>query len=117
MIVARTLALALVFVLLVLLVVETVRGAVPRRVDRELRYAANKFGVPYWEMRFVSFCESRWNPRAVGAGSYGLFQFTTATFQSTPYGRYSVFDPHWNALAAAWLVRHDGSWRQWSCAP
>jgi soluble lytic murein transglycosylase-like protein len=68
-------------------------------------------------MRAVSWCESRWNARAVGRGSLGLFQFLPATWTNTPYRARSIFDPFANALAAAWLVSHDGGWFEWTCRP
>jgi soluble lytic murein transglycosylase-like protein len=89
----------------------------PPKVEKALRNAAAKWGVPYSELKAVAWCESRWNPRAVGAGSYGLMQFIPSTWAATPYRHRDIYDPWWNALAAAWLVRHDGSWRQWSCKP
>lgn len=93
------------------------RTGPPPAVERALRVASHRYGVPYWQMRSVSWCESRWNPRAVGSGSLGLFQFLPSTFAHTPYRRMSIFDPTANALAAAWLVRHDGGWREWTCRP
>lgn len=92
-------------------------GDPPASVERALRNAARVHGVPYSELRSVSWCESRWDPRAVGSGSYGLLQFLMSTWARTPYARRSVFDPWWNALAAAWLVRRDGGWWEWTCRP
>jgi hypothetical protein len=89
----------------------------PRHVERALQNAARVHHVPYWQLRNVSYCESRWNPNAVGDGSHGLFQFLRGTFAHTPYGRHYIYSPWWNALAAAWLVRHDGGWREWTCKP
>jgi soluble lytic murein transglycosylase-like protein len=69
-----------------LLIVSDARthNGVPRTVDRALHHASVKYGVPYREMRSVAWCESRWNPRAVGSGSYGLLQFIRSTWNSTP---------------------------------
>lgn len=87
-------------------------------VDRALRNAARAYDVPYAELRAVSYCESRWNAHAVGNGSHGLFQFLRSTWARTPFARRYIYSPHWNALAAAWLYRHDGgSWREWTCRP
>jgi soluble lytic murein transglycosylase-like protein len=89
-------------------------------VERALRNAARVHRVPYWQLRSVSYCESRWNPLAVnggGSGSSGLFQFLPSTYARTPYGRHSIFSAWWNALAAAWLVRRDGGWSEWTCRP
>lgn len=89
----------------------------PPSVDHALHVASARYGVPYSELRSVSWCESRWRPNAEGAGSYGLFQFLPGTWRRTPYRARSVFDAGANALAAAWLVRRDGGWREWSCQP
>ena len=87
-------------------------------VDLALRHASKMYGVSYWEMRAVSFCESRWNPNAVGNGSHGLFQFLRSTWAHTPFASKNIYSAWWNAHAAAWLWRHDGgSWREWTCRP
>ncbi len=80
-------------------------------VDYALHLASAVFGVSYWQMRAVSFCESRHYPYAVNGRYKGLFQLGWA-----PFG-FSPFDPVANALSAAATVRHDGSWRQWECKP
>jgi len=92
-------------------------GGVPVTVDRALHQASARYGVSYWQMRSVSFCESRWRPWAVGYGSHGLFQFLRSTWAHTPYASRNIYDPFANALAAAWLVRQDGGWQEWSCRP
>lgn len=109
----------LVSAVLLALYVQTARShqGVPPTVDRALHNASSRYGVSYWEMRSVAWCESRWNPRAVGSGSYGLMQFIRTTWTSTPYARRDIFDPWWNALAAAWLVRQSGGWSHWTCRP
>jgi soluble lytic murein transglycosylase-like protein len=112
----KTLILAVFAALLIVSDARTHNG-VPRTVDRALHHASSKYGVPYWEMRSVAWCESRWNPRAVGSGSYGLMQFIRSTWSATPYARRDIFDPWWNALAAAWLVRQSGGWSHWTCKP
>lgn len=92
----------------------------PARVEYALRLAASAFPVPYGELRSVSWCESHWDARAVnggGSGSSGLFQFLPSTWQRTPFAGFSIFDPIANALAAGWLVAHDGGWREWTCKP
>lgn len=88
----------------------------PANVDRAIRHASHTFGAPYSEMLAVAWCESRFSPTAVGDGSHGLFQFLRGTWSRTPYGRKYIYSPWWNALAAAWLWRHDGgSWSEWTC--
>ena len=94
------------------------------RVAAAIHHAALFYGVSESEMRSVAQCESRFSPTAVnphavngGEHSAGLFQFLPSTWRHTPYANRSIFDPWWNALAAAWLVRHDGGWREWDCKP
>jgi soluble lytic murein transglycosylase-like protein len=113
--------LALAMTALVALVAVTEARAMkppPPKVERALRHAADAYRVPYREMRAVSWCESRWDPAAVGDGSRGLFQFLWSTWFSTPYKTRYIYSAWWNALAAGWLWRHDGgSWREWTCQP
>ncbi|HEX6349883.1 MAG TPA: transglycosylase SLT domain-containing protein [Candidatus Dormibacteraeota bacterium] len=68
-----------------------------------------------WCLR-VAKCESGYNPNAVnGAGPYyGLFQFLTSTFSHTPYGNQNIFDPYYNAAAAAWKYSVSGG-GAWGC--
>jgi len=68
-----------------------------------------------WGLR-VAACESGYNPNAVGGGGqyFGLFQFTTSTFAGTPYGNQNIFDPHYNAAAAAWKYGNYGG-GAWGC--
>lgn len=80
-------------------------------VDYALRLASAVSGVSYWSLRTVSYCESTHNPFATNGRYSGLFQLSWS-----PFG-FSPFDPVANALSAALTVRHDGSWRQWSCQP
>jgi hypothetical protein len=80
-------------------------------VTYALRLASAVYGVSYWQMRTVSFCESRHYPFARNGVHKGLFQLGWH-----PFG-FSPFDPVANALSAAATVAHDGSWRQWSCKP
>lgn len=113
---------ALVLLLLLTHARQGVAGSAQSRpspaVDRAIRHASKMYGAPYREMLAVSFCESRWNPNAVGAGSHGLFQFLRGTWARTPFGRKYIYSAWWNAHAAAWLWRHDGgSWREWTCQP
>ncbi|HVM69992.1 MAG TPA: hypothetical protein VM204_09200 [Gaiellaceae bacterium] len=55
------------------------------------------------------------NPRS---SARGLFQFLTSpnggTWATTPYARFSVFDPYANALAAGWM-HSVGRGREWEC--
>jgi len=80
-------------------------------VTYALRLASAVSGVSYWDLRAVSWCESRHFPFATNGRYRGLFQLGWAPFGMSP------FDPVANALSAALTVRRDGSWRQWECKP
>lgn len=73
--------------------------------------AALHWGASYGDLRQLSWCESRWDPRAQNAsGASGLFQFMPRTWAGTPYGGYSVFSVKYNALAGAWGRTHGVTW-------
>lgn len=69
----------------------------------------------------VAFCESGFNPNAVGdqGRARGIFQFWQATFLETRVGAANGWDAAFNAevnvRAAAEKVARDG-WRAWTCA-
>ncbi len=79
-------------------------------VDYALRLASAVTGVSYWQMRSVSWCESRHNPFATNGRYLGLFQLSWS-----PFG-FSAFDPVASALSTAMTVRREG-WAQWECKP
>ncbi|MBA3841026.1 MAG: transglycosylase family protein [Actinobacteria bacterium] len=84
-----------------------------------IRLAAAAFGVPEHEMRTIARCESGMGAQVTaeaGSGASGVFQFLGSTWRRTPFASFDVFDPVANSLAAAQLVRRDGSWREWSCS-
>lgn len=94
--------------------------AIPARIEQAIHAASNRYGAPYSEMVTVARCESInftdfYNE---ASGASGLFQFLPSTWRSTPYRHHSIFNHHWNAMAAGWLWRHDGrSWQEWDCQP
>jgi hypothetical protein len=61
-------------------------------------------------------CESHYHRYSVNgdSGAAGLFQFLPSTWARTPFGRYSVFDPYANALAAGWMHSR-GRGGEWVC--
>lgn len=63
-------------------------------------------------------CETggTFSPRAYNASSRasGLLQFLPSTWRSTPFGRFSVWSPYANALAAGWMITH-GRGGEWEC--
>jgi len=79
--------------------------------------AAHLHGVNRWLLRRRAWCESRLNPGASNGSHFGLFQFASSTWASTPYARRgSVWSPKWNALGAAWMQRV-GRGGEWACYP
>lgn len=77
--------------------------------------AADRYGQPRADMLRVARCESDLLPYAVNAsGSYGLFQFISSTWQSTPYADENIFDPEANANAAGWMWA-EGRRSEWVC--
>jgi hypothetical protein len=60
-------------------------------------------------------CESKfWRYARNPSGASGLFQFLPGTWASTPFGRYSVFDPYASSLAAGWMHAR-GRGGEWVC--
>lgn len=88
-------------------------------VDHALRLASALYGVPLAQMRSVGACESHLHAGSKNSSSSaaGVFQFLDSTWARAGVPGFSVYDPYANVLAAARLVRLDGSWREWSCAP
>lgn len=90
------------------------RRALRRRwqptVDYALRLASSVFGVSYWQLRSVAWCESTHNPWATNGRYKGLFQLSWS-----PYG-FSPYDPVASSLSTAATVSREG-WRQWACKP
>lgn len=78
--------------------------------------AADYYGQPREDMLRVAMCESDLVPMAVNeeGGSYGIFQFKTGTWLSTPYADYDIFDPRASAYAAAWMWSV-GRRNEWVC--
>jgi hypothetical protein len=52
--------------------------------------------------------------RNPASGAAGLFQFLPSTWRTTPYGRFDVYRPYPNAMAAGWMHAH-GRGGEWSC--
>lgn len=84
-----------------------------------IRLASAAFGISETDMRTIAQCESNLGAQKyaeAGSGASGLFQFLPSTFARTPFAGFDIFDAEANAMAAAWLVRKDGNWREWSCS-
>ena len=113
--------LAVALLAVVVVVAARASRATPEPAASAIRAASIAYGVPRGEMIAVSYCETGgdFNPRSLNrsSGAAGLFQFLRATWARTPYRGFDRFDAYANALAAAWLVRKDGGWREWTCRP
>jgi len=63
-------------------------------------------------------CETggTFDPKATnrGSGAAGLFQFLRSTWATTPYGRFNMYSPYANALAAGWM-NANGRGGEWAC--
>lgn len=86
---------------------------------RSLRLAAAAFGIPLSEEVCIGTKESGLGNQTTpepSSGALGLMQFLRSTWEHTPFYAFgfSRTDDDANALAAAQIVAHDGSWRQWS---
>jgi soluble lytic murein transglycosylase-like protein len=83
-------------------------------VEMSLRY-----GLEPERMLRIGWCESRWNPHAVGpGGASGVFQFMWYTWNwssvAAGYPDASPFDPVANIEVASWLMATQGP-RHWTC--
>lgn len=78
--------------------------------------AAKKYGQNKSAMVRVARCESNLDPCAVNRSGpyYGLFQFLKSTWNKTPYGDQSIYDPKAQAMAAAWMW-NEGRKNEWAC--
>lgn len=85
--------------------------------------AATEFGHEAERMRIVTFCESSWNPLAIGDGgtSFGLWQFQMPTWRANvrragfEYSDVDVFDPVASSRVAGWIWANGGE-LLWTCA-
>ncbi len=78
--------------------------------------AADYYNQPRQDMLRVARCESDLVPRAINqkGKSYGIFQFKTLTWLSTPYADNDIFDPRASAYAAGWMWSV-GRRNEWVC--
>jgi hypothetical protein len=88
-----------------------------KQIRRFIRKAANRYNQSYKKMLCVAKCESDLTACAVGGNGkwYGLFQFVPSTFRNTPYGDENIFNPRFNALAAAWMWQKYDPADHWTC--
>jgi hypothetical protein len=72
--------------------------------------AASHFHQSKSQAYYIAWRESRYNWRVTNpsSGTAGLYQFAGQTWRSTPYRRYSPYNPRWASLAAMWMWAHGG---------
>jgi hypothetical protein len=84
-------------------------------LERGIQLAAIAYRQPATLLYRVAWCESRFFLYARSAGGHlGPFQFLPSTWRSTPYARFSPFDPTAAPLAAAWMWAQ-GRRGEWAC--
>lgn len=88
-----------------------------KRIRKFIRKAAKRYNQSYRKMLCVAQCESNLTACAVGGGGqwHGLFQFVPSTFKNTPYGNRDIYNPRFNALAAAWMWKKYNPADHWTC--
>jgi hypothetical protein len=89
-------------------------------VIRALQLAAIAYRVDAGTLIRKADCETggTFSPFALNhrSGAAGVMQFLASTWHSTPYARFSRFDPYANALAAAYMHSPAvGRGGEWSC--
>jgi hypothetical protein len=78
--------------------------------------ASKKYHQSRNAMERVARCESNLDPCAINHQGpyYVLYQFLKSTWNTTPYGNKSIFDPEAQALAAGWMWS-EGRKNEWTC--
>jgi hypothetical protein len=88
------------------------------RFDPEVTTAINLACVIYGhcgELWSKARCESKlWRYAHNPSGASGVMQFLPSTWDSTPFARFSVYDPYANALAGGWMHAR-GRGDEWTC--
>lgn len=83
-------------------------------VHHIIEVGAAAYGQSYPTLLRKANCESHLWPyaRNRSSGASGLFQFLPSTWRSTPFGRFSIWSPWAQALAASWMHSHlrGGEW-------
>ncbi len=76
------------------------------RFDKEIRYAAQKYGVPYLLLKAQVWQESRFDPHAVSScGARGLLQLMPGTAREMRVDTHEIEDPEINLDAGANYLR------------
>lgn len=92
-------------------------------IQQSIDLAAIAYSVDDATLRRKASCESTGGhgyaanatgPLDGGEHPQGLFQFKPSTWATTPYARFSPYDPLAAALAAGWMHAH-GRGGEWAC--
>jgi hypothetical protein len=89
-------------------------------IQHAIDLAAIAYQVPSSTLSRKASCESTggsgYDPSArnLSSGTLGLFQFKPSTWRSTPFARFSPYDPLAAALAAGWM-HNVGRGDEWTC--
>jgi hypothetical protein len=75
-----------------------------------IRRAAAHYHQNLGHAYYIAHRESRYNYKVTNpsSGTAGLYQFARRTWQSTPYGKKSPYNPRWASLGAMWMWAHGG---------
>lgn len=97
----------------------TLSGAATVDIPALIIQASFRYGLEPDRMLRIAWCESRWNPSAVGrGGATGVFQFMWYTWRwasvAAGYADASPYDPVANIEVASWLMATEGA-RHWTC--
>src|SRR4051794_11709355 len=80
-----------------------------------IRRAARHYHQSLSRAYYIAHRESHYNYKVTNrsSGAAGLYQFMPSAWRSTPYRKYSPYNPRWASLAAMWMGKHHG-YRAWS---
>jgi len=72
---------------------------------------------PCHEALAVAWCESRFDPQAIGGDNYGLFQVNAVHAGRVRGDLRSLLEPHTNTRVAYAIYIDNAGWGPWACQP
>ena len=84
------------------------------RVVSCIRLGAWRHRQPFGDMLRVARCESSLDPFNEYAGHYGLYQFLSSTWATTPYRFHWIYSARYQSLATGWMWKV-GRRGEWAC--